>query len=186
MIFEMIEDHRWLIGQIIGWIGMVLVIIRFQQKTSLQIRKWNMATTSAFALHYAFLASWSGCIIMIIAGFRSGLLVNQKFWVHKKKIGVSAVTIGLFFTGFSFETWVDALPFLGLFFGTLTDLQSRAMTARFFAVIYQSMWLVFNIMEGSQGGMANSAINITTNIVGFWRHQLYPYLKTGNKDYFKI
>ena len=123
---------------------------------------------------------------MLVACTRSALLINSKIWPYKKYVAGLAILAATTVISLTYSNWFDLLAFGGVVFGTLADFQSKAMMNRFFACIYHSMWLVFNIFTGSYGGMASTLINISSNLIGFWRHQLYPYLKTGDKEYFKI
>lgn len=174
------------VAQAIGWIAMLSALIRFQMKTARQIRFMNIITAGIFGFHYLLLGGLSGAILCWIGSARSSLLMSKALWRYKLYIVIASLVLCSVVSFFIYESWIDLLPLFGLYFGTLMDAQHKAMRMRGFAVMSQCCWLIYNILVGSHGGMVSASLSVSSNIIGFWRHQLWPYLKTRDKRYFDI
>ena len=172
--------------QVIGYIAFCASVLRFQMKTSRQIRFVNLIASFLFAVHYCLLGTMAGAALSFLAGCRSSVLLNQIIWRYKRHVAFVVLGIAGFTTFLIYEDFYDVFPFLGVFFGTMMDMQSKAIYSRFFGAIMASSWFVFNFFVGSYGGLLSSTFNLLSNLIGFGRHQLIPYLKTKDKSYFDI
>lgn len=181
-----ITEHYDFITQAFGWLAAILGMLKYQLKTARHFRIGNVFSTGTFVIHYSFLGAWTAFGLSIVAVLRSASLLSPRLWMFKKYIAISSVIICTIIWALTSKNWYDVLPLCGLYFGAIIDIQDKAILARFFSVFSQSAWLVFHILSGSQGGAVNNSVNITSNLIGFWRHQLRPYLKTGDKKHFKI
>ena len=175
-----------LTGQIFGWFAFAAAFIRFQMKTTIQIRFMNIVSCTLFAIHYSFLLEWAGAIMFMIAGFRSILLMFARFWQYKNTIAIGAVILSAMTLFFTFSQWYHLMPLIAIFLGALMDIQPKAVFARLFGGLMHIFWLIYAISTGSQGGTLNSGIVIFSNLSGFWRHHLYPYIKTKDKTHFDM
>ncbi len=184
--FFVYDSPAVLIGQIVGWIAMAVAFLRFQMKTTRQIRKVNVASSFLFFVHYAFLSAWSGAILFLLGSTRSLLLLNEKIWPYRLYVAGATVVLSLVISLFTFKSWIDILPILGIGIGALVDVQSRVIVIRGLGVFMHGCWLAFALLNGSQGAVVSTSMGIISNLIGFWRQHLYPYLRTKDTKYFKI
>ena len=165
---------------------MVAAFVRFQMKTAAQIRFVNVISSGLFGIHYALLSAWSGSAVFFLASGRSAILLTSTGWKYKIYILWASVALCVLVSYFTYEHWYDIFPLLALCLGGLLDIQAKAIVSRGLGVLMHSCWFVFAILNGSQGGTVSTSLSIGSNLLGFWRHQLYPYLKTRDKSYFDI
>lgn len=165
---------------------MILAVLRYQMKTARQIRFVNVFSAFTFAVHFYLLGAYSGAVLCLIASLRSSVLMRKAVWPYKKYVVLVSLVLCTIVTAFVYQGWIDILPLIGLYTGTLLDAQDKALKARAFGFSSSSSWFFYHFAVMSHGGIVSSIIALSSNLIGFWRHQLYPYLKTKDKKYFEI
>lgn len=168
-----------------GWFAFSAAFIRFQMKTTRQIRIMNVVSCTLFAVHYALLQEWVGPVMYAIASARSLLLLFERFWLYKKIIAIGAIILSTVTLLFTYTYWYDLTALIAITLGAAMDIQSKAVNARLYGAFMHLFWLVYAVFTGSQGGAVNSSVVILSNASGYFRHHLYPYLKTKDKKYLK-
>ena len=73
------------VGQAIGFIGMAMLFISFQQKENKKIYFWQIIGVSLFTVHFAMLGAYTGALLNILGVLRAVVFYNsEKKWAQSK------------------------------------------------------------------------------------------------------
>ncbi len=161
--------------QLIGYAGMLSAVLSFQCKKNRNFFICQTACGLFFALQFALLGGWSGCLSNIFAILRGVAFAGGARW-HRKwvLIGLEAAFLLCFVlsvTVFSEPVWIAALLFVAQGGGTLCMWTNDGKKIRLFQFFASSpIWLVHNtVYTFSLGGILCEAFNMISVIVSFIR-----------------
>ncbi len=161
--------------QLIGYAGMLAAVLSFQCKRN---RNFFIAQTACglfFALQFALLGGWSGCLSNIFAILRGIAFAGgarwRKPWVL---VGLEAAFLACFVlsvTVFSEPVWIAALLLVAQGGGTLAMWTNDGKKIRLFQFFASSpIWLVHNTLYAfSMGGILCESFNMVSVLVSFIR-----------------
>ena len=155
-----------LIGQIIGSIGMIIVVIGMQQKKYDRIVLCKMLNSFFGGVHYIFLGGYTGMVINL-----ASILTNGVYWYrnkHNKSNLVFQIIFGIGFVALGLLSWhgpislfvVAAKTFSSIALGLKNTRHIRILNA-----ISSPCWLVYNAFMGSiPGTIGETLITLSTLI----------------------
>jgi len=150
-----------IIIQAIGIIAMGVGALSLLQKNTKSIRFVQIISATLFSIHFGLLGAFSGAILNllsmtrnIIIGYKDKKWANPKFWYIFYAV---AFAVAVYLSG---DGWLGLLPFAGcIFMGTGLYIDNASLARKF---IFPScpLWLIYNILKCSIGGVVAEIINI--------------------------
>ena len=114
-----------IIGQIIGFIGTVLIIISFQFKKPRTLIIVQCSAQICFTIHYLMIGSYAGGIQNALAVCRAGCIMSSGKKLHSNTVKwifmllfLLSPAIYIFQGGFEPVRLLDFLPGIGMFINT--------------------------------------------------------------------
>ena len=165
------------IAQIIGIVAMILSVTSFQMKTRTQIIVMQCLTGVVFAIHYFMLPEGSGLaggVVNVVAIVR-----NIVFYLNDKPFFRSRLWVVLFCVLMggsailSRPEPISVFMCVAMVFNTLAVSAQKPVDTRKRILISSPFALVYNIVVGSIGGIANELlVEIITAITFFKENRL--------------
>lgn len=166
--------------QIIGYIATVICIFSFQSKTQKGIVVMQTFSCSLFAIHFYLIGAYSGALLncicavrAIIFTFRHKKWAGSVIWVYVFSILSFAcyfITVFLLTPERTIKTYfIELLPVLGNVATTIATRLENAKLVRKYAFIASPLWLIYNGIMGSIGGVITEAFNILSIITAMIR-----------------
>ncbi len=161
--------------QLIGYGGMLCAVLSFQCRRNRNFFLWQTACGLCFALQFALLGGWSGCLSNIFAILRGiALAGGEKYHRRWVLCGLEAAFLVCFVLSvavFAEPVWVAAILFVAQGGGTLAMWTGDGKKIRLFQFFLSSpIWLVHNTVYAfSMGGILCETFNMVSVLVSFVR-----------------
>lgn len=163
-----------MLAQVLGILVFAGYFITYQQRTRQRILCGHTLTTFLLAVHYLFLGAYSGTALCFLAVVR-GLFFSLR---GQKKQPQSPVWLAVFLaaacmTGIT--TWkgpISLLPFAGTILTTLSQWMERPVQMRLFQGCSTPLWLIYDILVGSIGGMLSELFTLVSVSAAIVRYDI--------------
>ena len=169
-----------IIAQIVSILGMLMSVLSYQQKGKARILFFQLLGSALFVVHFFMINSLSGAILNFVA------IVRALIFIYEDKIHGDhpAWTIGLIgtyilsyisvFTVFGKEPTainliLEVLPVLAMTVTTIAFRYKEAKILRRVTFISSPMWLTYNAIFFSLGGIIGESLNIGSALIGTLR-----------------
>lgn len=175
------EYFSWI--QIIGYVGMAFALISYQFKKNKTYFFMQTMCAVSFSIQFAILHSWTGMFLNIFSIFR-GVIFMMGDKCRKKVylvIAEALFLISFLLSVFVFkEAWyLSLIVFLAQAGGTLAMWTRNGKTIRIAQISFISpLWLIYDAVNGSVGGVLCEIFNMISVIVSFFRFKKSGYDKT--------
>jgi hypothetical protein len=163
-----------LVAQLVGFFGLFLNIVAFQQKKRKYILFLMIGTGAAFAIHFALLEAWVGALMNVVA-FGRAILFEQR---TKKKwadniFWLLLVLLLFWVSGLSFyEGIVSLLPPFAMSIESSGLWMKNEKLIRALNLFPHPLWFIYNYSVGSIAGMVAAVVVFTSVVIGIVRHDL--------------
>ena len=166
-----------IIAQILGIIGMLMSVLSYQQKGKARILTFQLLGSVLFVVNFFLLGAMSGAILNFVAIVRALIFIYEDK-VHAEHpawtIGLTAVYILSYvsvFTIFGKEPTlvnliVEVLPVLAMTVTTIAFRYKEDKILRRVAFISSPLWLTYNSIFFSLGGIIGETLNLSSAIIG--------------------
>lgn len=166
--------------QAIGIIGTVTNVLSFQQKSKNALVIFQLIGVTAFAIHYAMLGAWVGCLLNFIGIIRGlAFMFARKtrrtymtiFWLLSVLVvGSYAATFLVFGVDPTAKNLIlEGLPIIAMFITTYAFTMTSAGNIRKMTLFSSPLWMIYNILHLSIGGIICEIISFTSIILGIIR-----------------
>ena len=169
-----------IIAQILGIIGMLMSVLSYQQKGKARILTFQLLGSVLFVANFFLLGAFSGAILNFVAIVRALIFIYEDK-VHADHpawtIGLTAVYVLSYvsvFTIFGKEPtvinlFVEILPVLAMTVTTIAFRYKEDKILRRVAFISSPLWLTYNSIFFSLGGIIGETLNLSSAIIGTLR-----------------
>ena len=169
-----------IIAQAIGIIAAAMIIFSFQQKKQRTVIIWQMLGQLFFALNYLMLGIPTGACLNFL-GFARGIIYSNKEKFHAEKPIWLILSISSFFVayaaGFLFfgteptatNFVIDLLPVIAISLMTISFHAETAATVRRLGFLSSPLWLTYNIINLTIGGIVCELFNLVSIVIGIFR-----------------
>lgn len=175
-LVKLLTENHDVIAQAVGIVAMAFVILSFQFKSNSVCFAMNLVGGCLFLVHYGMVGAWGGCLMNAVACVMSiVLLLGDKV----KKLPVLIGLLGLY-AGVTvlviFKGWDSPLAILAcvaqfaVTIGMWTRDHVKLRIAR--GGIVAPLWIIYNFLSGSIGGVICELFTISSVIVYFVRRRL--------------
>ena len=169
MDFDIFE----LLGQILSIIAMGLTIFSFQMKKRKQILIFQTVGTGFFLASFLLLGSWTAACLNVVFLARNIIFYfgEDKKWA-KHPIWLPVILAAVIGAGaLGYVSPLDLLPIIGSIFGTVATYMKNENTFRLLKLGDSPLWLAYNAVIPSIGGVICEVFNIISIIVALIRYR---------------
>jgi len=171
------------IAQVIGILAMPINLLSFQQKKQRTIIAFQFFGSVFFAIHFFMLGSSIGGILNVIAAIRAAIYSNKEktgadkpFWIvlfTLAYIGAYILVFTLFQKAPTAENLIiEVLPVLSMVVTTVSFWMKDAKMLRALGLIGSPLWLIYNIINVSIGGISSEVLNIASILLAMFRYDI--------------
>lgn len=165
---------NWLLIQIIGFIGMGLIILSFQKDKRSFTLTSQLFASIFFAIHLIFLGAWTGAAMNIIAGVRAYVFnIRDSFQFLQRDI-VMYVFILLIWIGgaVTWSGYVSLLPVYTLTLECIALWSKNQKVMRIVFLLARPGWISYHLFFGSYAGLATEAFVIASLVTAIIRFDI--------------
>lgn len=165
-----------LFAQIIGFVGVAINLLIYQQKTQKRVLFFKFISDIAWALHYIFLGAFSGAAIACVGLLRETVfMLSQK---HRKKWLVLFLCITVVSIYLTWKNWFSIFPAIASFLSVISFWQRSPKRTRLLAFPISLCMCTYSISSGSWAGVCNELLTISSATIGLLRKE-----KKRDEDY---
>ncbi len=157
-------------AQFLGIVAFCLSILSYQQNEHKKIVIFQFIMNICFMTHYYLLEAYTGAILNTI-----GVLRNVVFMFKEKRWAKSNLWI-VFFSiccilavAFTWDGIISFLPMTGMVLTTIAMGVNNPKLTRAFSLPSSPLWLVYNLINKSYGGVMTEVFNMTSIVIGMIR-----------------
>lgn len=165
-----------ILTQGIGFIGVALMFISFQQNSNSRILLFQIMASFVFFTHFFMLGAYSGAIINLF-----GALRNIIFFNREKKWASSILWLYAFcliYIAMGILTWngyISIFPTLGMILGSLALYSERPKITRRLSLPTSLCWITYNIFSFSIAGTICEILSTTSIIISIIKYDRKKY-----------
>jgi len=166
-------EPRFLLGQIIGIIAMIIMCLSYQFKQSSKVFLMQLISCFLFSLHFFLIEAYTGLILNAIEIIRASLLLQEnKKWANNR-ITITAVALIMGICGIlAWDNWASIFPILAMVIGTPLLWTRKPTVIRYTGLFLISPgWLIYNITVFSIAGIITETLNIGSILISFLRYK---------------
>ena len=159
------------IAQAVGFCGMLLAVISFQQNRRDRIAFLQMVASAVWAVHFGLLTAWAGMAMNLI-GIARGFVFYRKgkdrwatgaYWPYLFS-AVSVVACLCTWAG-----WLSLLPTVGMVVSSFGLWADAPRTVRRLNLPGSLLWLTYNWFSHSWAGFLTECCNTCSILVAMYR-----------------
>ncbi|MBR6739978.1 MAG: YgjV family protein [Clostridia bacterium] len=157
-------------AQILGFIGLALAIVSFQSNRRRNILLFQLLAGTVFTLHFLLIGAYTGSLLNVIGVARSAV-----FSFKGKKWADSRVWIGVFCAAmavigiFTWDGPASLLPTVAMMLTTVAFFLSNPTYIRRLNLPSSPMWMVYNLINRSYGGILTECFVMTSLLIAMFR-----------------
>ena len=160
------------LSTIFGVLGIGACIIIYQQNQKEKLLIWKLISDVLWALHYFFLAAYSGTAVAIIAIFREIAFYDQakrkaqSQWLLVLFICISAVSAVI-----TWKSYFSILPATASIISIISFWKGKPGVTRYLAFVVSGCMLTYDVYCHSYIGIGNEIFTICSAIIGILRYR---------------
>jgi Bacterial inner membrane protein. len=161
-----------IIAQGIGFIGMTLGFMAFQQPSKRKILLVQATGALFFAIHFFMLGSPTG-MGMNLLGIPRNLVFSKEH--GKKQTTFFTILFVALFAIFGFFTWespVSLFPIIGMSLSTVVFSFKNPRLVRLCSLPVSLLWLIYNVMSLSIAGILTESFCVISILIAIFRFDL--------------
>jgi hypothetical protein len=166
-----------LIAQLVGIVGIGLLVATFQVNKRRSMLRIQMLSGLVWVVHYVLLGALSGAGMNFLVAVRNFLFdrYQKQSWVFVVVI-IGFVIVAIL----AWKNWTSILPLIGSLLGTLAFWQKNPRTIRFLSISVSPFWFAYNLLNGSYPGMVGDSVTFASVLVGIYRFDIVPLFAQQN------
>lgn len=169
-----------IIAQIIGVIALFANVLSYQQKKQRTVILYQLVGSFLFAIHFFPLGGYVGGMLNGIGVVRAWIYANKekthaesRWWLltfSLVSVAVYVCSFTLFGTEPTFPNFViELLPVIGMVVSTVGFSMKDAKAIRRLALIVSPLWLIYNCINFTLGGIICEVISLISIVSGTLR-----------------
>lgn len=170
-----------LTAQAIGIVAMALNILSYQRKRQRDIILMQMGGAMLFTVNFIMLGASTGACLNFIAILRAAVYANKERFRGEKVAWCwlfSGIFVSVYILSFAvfgknpttYNLIVEAIPVVAMVVTTISFRAKEASTVRKLALIGSPLWLIYNCLFFTIGGIICETVSIISAIVGMIRY----------------
>jgi len=160
--------------QFIGLLGLLLVILSFQQKERGRILTLLYLAQILFTVHFSLLGAWTGAVMNGISAVRTFLFSQKdKFKFIDNPLLLYFFTVIAWIAGIMvWKNIYGILPIIAMTFDNYAVWHKKASKIRLFMIIPRPFWFIYNLNAGSIAGILSELFVFLSVAVCIIRYDL--------------
>ena len=154
----------------IGFVGMFVLLYVFQCKSYNKMIFWKITGEIIFAVQYFLLGAYSG-MATNLASVVTNLLYRQRIKKEKPTLVLQIIfSFVFFFIGMAtWHGWASVLVIAAKVLSTISCGTRDLKILRLLNLIIMPLWLIYDVMAGSWGGVVGDILNLGSLVLGIIR-----------------
>ena len=162
-----------LISEILGFIGVGLNAVVYQQKKRNRLLVFKLISDVVWMLHYGLMGNYSGAAVATIGIAReSTFLVTDKKGIDRRPFLLVFLGCACFSVWLTWGGWFSVLPATASFLSVISFWQQKPRVSRLLALPLSACMVIYSTMVGSYAGIANEIFTVTSTVIGIIRHDI--------------
>lgn len=168
------------VAQIIGMIGMAFNVLSFNNKSARTVIAFQFFGSLFFSINYFMLGAPVGALLNLFGIARAVVFMYKERFHSESPVWIAAfaavyiVIYVLSFTVFGSEATpknliIEILPVIGTLVTTVSFRFKEAKLIRRLGLISSPLWLTYNIINFTIGGICCEALNFISILIGMFR-----------------
>ena len=165
-------EWTMVVGQMMGFVAVVLGFVSFQMRTQKQLLVVQTATTIAFCIHYYLIGATSGLMLNLLG------IVRNLVYYHKDKPLFSGKKCPIFFAVvmgivgmLSWQGYYSIFVVMGLVINTVCLSFTNPQNIRKSILVSSPLVLAYDAFVLSIGGVIYESVVIISSIIGIVRYR---------------
>lgn len=165
--------NNWLI-QLIGFIGLLFLVLSFQQNNRNRILLLILIGQLIFLVHFILLGAWTAVAMNSVGAVRTLIFQfkGRKKWAELSFWPVVFIANFLVFGLLAWESWYSVLPIIAMSIETVGLWKKNPKLIRIINLFPHPPWFTYNLISGSWPGVATEVLIFVSVIVGIVRFDL--------------
>ena len=159
------------IAQIIGTIGLIIVILSFQKNNKENLLKYQIVSTLFFGTQYILLNALSGFFMNTTMCIRNLIFLRYKNRVPKKYLTL-IIIIMIFLSLLSYNGPISLLPCIGSIAYTITLAKYSIKATRIANSITCALYIIYNINVLAIAGIISATIELISTIIAIYKFDI--------------
>jgi len=158
------------LAQLIGLIGLIIVILSFQKNNKKTLLSYQIISTIFFSIQYILLHAFSGFFMNITMCIRNIILLKYN---NKTNIYILfIIIIMLFLSLLSYNGPISLLPCIGSIIYTITLAKSNIKYARIVKSITCALYIMYNIYVLAIAGIISSLFELIATLYAIYKFDI--------------
>ncbi len=159
-----------LFAQAIGFSGVVINLLIYQQKTQKRVLLFKFLSDMAWAVHYLLIGAFSGAAIACVGLLRESVfMLSEK---HRKKWLVLFLCITAVSVYLTRKNWFSLFPAIASFLSVISFWQRNPNLTRFLAFPISLCMGTYSFSNGSWAGICNEVLTVSSATIGLLRKEI--------------
>lgn len=175
---------QFYIVQGIGFIGMILAFIAFQQNGKKKILWIQASAAMIFAVHFMLLRAFTG-VAMNLLTIPRNLLFARKYKKQKQFLLTAAFIAAFIILGIVvWENALSLLPIVAMSISTVVFTMQNTRNIRLCSLPVSALWIIYNISALSVAGVLTESFCFISILISVYRFDIIKQ-KNKTKGYIK-
>lgn len=160
--------------QSIGFLGLIVLVLSYQQKNRTRILGLMLMGQLAFTAHFILLGAWTAVGMNIVGIVRSivFLLSEKRKWANWRYWPVVFIVLFLAAGLMARESWLGALPVLAMVVETTGLWLKNLKKLRMISLFPHPFWVVYNMIKGSWAGVITEVFVFSSILIAIVRYDI--------------
>ncbi|HCM83693.1 MAG TPA: hypothetical protein DIS76_03910 [Rhodospirillaceae bacterium] len=158
-------DGVFSLAQIIGYIAFAVTVLAFWQKRDKPLLLLNALACVFWVIHYFMLGAWVGAMTEALVGVRSYMSAYMTDIKHKHMAAAGFMLAFILVGIIGYRGWHDVLNVVACICGTLSMVYLTDFRLRYGMLVASGLWLMYNGLVGSMGGVMAGLILVLTQLL---------------------
>ena len=165
-------DIAEIIGQILGFVAVVLGFISYQVKTDKQLLFVHLLTCAVFSVHYYLLGAIPAAILNAVGVVRNIVYFNKDRSFYRPRLFPILFAVIMLGLGIYSSNGIHSVLIVGgLVINTLCLSFRNPQNVRKSVLLTCLMVLIYDVIEHSVGGVVYESVAIISAIIGLIRYR---------------
>ena len=169
-----------LLAQAVSVVAMAMNILSYQGKRQSTVFAFQLLGTALFSISFFMLEAYTGALLNALGVVRSAIFLNKKRLHADRPVWLAAFALAyvtayvLSFAVFGKEAslrniLIELLPVAGMVVTTVSFQKKDSKSVRLYGLINSPLWLTYNVVNLSVGGICAEVFGATSIIIGYLR-----------------
>ena len=164
----------FIIIQIIGFIGLLFVVISFQKDKRSFTLITQLFAALTFFIHFFLLTAWTGAAMNGISAVRAYVfyLRDSKKWIDNKIIMYLFILFFWIAGLMTWESYASLLPVISVTLECFALWNSNTKYIRWLFLSARPTWIMYDFLVGSYAGLTTEAFIVSSLVIAIIRFDI--------------